>query len=115
MATKKELKNKYKEMKFTIGVFQVRNTKNNKIFISSSTDINAHWNRYKFQLDFGSHINKELQKEWNEFGEESFVFEILSELEQDDDLNINYSKEVKELENMIIDDLKQKNIELYNL
>jgi len=96
-------------------VFQVRYTQNNKIFVSSSTDLEAIWNRHKFQLDFGSHVNKELQKEWNKFGEEPFIFEILSELEQDDDLNINYSKEVKELENMIMDDLKQKDIDLYNL
>lgn len=116
MKTKKELRNIYKEKKFKIGVFQIRNTKNNKIFIDSSTDLDAIWNRYKFQLDFGSHLSKELQNDWKEFGEENFIFEILSEINQDDDdINIDYTKEVKELEKMFIEELQPFDEKGYNI
>src|SRR5204863_86098 len=37
-------------------------------------------NSQKFQLRAGSHPNRRLQSEWNDFGAESFVFEILDEL-----------------------------------
>mgnify|MGYP002383887052 CR=1 FL=1 len=50
--TQKELKEKYKQMKFPMGVFQIRNTVNGKIFVDSSTNLPAIWNRHKTQRDF---------------------------------------------------------------
>ena len=67
MKSKKEVKDSYKGMKFQIGVFQIRNTVNNKIYIESSTHLIAIWNRHKFQLNSWLHPNKNLQKEWTEF------------------------------------------------
>jgi hypothetical protein len=115
MKSKKELKDSYKQLKFKIGVFQIRNTTNNKIYIDSSTDLVAIWNREKFQLKLGSHPNAELQKEWNEFGEEKFVYEILSEVKQEDDETIDYRKEVKQLARMFIDELQPFNEKGYNI
>ena len=43
---KKDLKQDYKQMKFRMGVFQIRNTLNNKIFVDSSMDLVAIWNRH---------------------------------------------------------------------
>jgi hypothetical protein len=115
MKSKKELKDSYKQLKFKIGVFQIRNTTNNKIYIDSSTDLIAIWNREKFQLKLGSHPNAELQKEWNEFGEEKFVYEILSEVKQEDGETIDYRKEVKQLAKMFIDELQPFNEKGYNI
>ena len=112
--TKKELKDEYKRKKFKVGVFQIRNTVNNKIFIESSTDLLAIWNRQKFQLKMGSHHNLELQKDWIEFGEEKFKYEILDELKQKEGISINYRKEAKELEKMYIEDLQPFNDRGYN-
>ncbi|MEZ5106063.1 MAG: GIY-YIG nuclease family protein [Draconibacterium sp.] len=115
MESKKEMKNRYKEMKFRMGVFQIRNTKNQKIFIGSSTDVDAIWNRIRTELKFGSYPNPELLKDWNVYGDDSFVFEILSEIKPtEDDKHINYRKEVKELENMFIDELQPFNERGYN-
>lgn len=36
---KKEMKDRYKDMKFKIGVFQIRNIDNNKIYVESRTDL----------------------------------------------------------------------------
>lgn len=72
MKTQKELKAEYKQMKFKIGVFRIRNNRNGKIHIGSSLDLKAIWYAQKLQLDMGIHQNGELQKDWKEFGAENF-------------------------------------------
>ena len=106
MKTKKELKEEYKHMKFPMGVFQIRNTVNGKIFVDSSTNMNAKWNRNKLQLSVGNHPNKELQKDWNEFGEKAFEFEVIEELKHNDKKDIDYKKEVALLEEMLMDEMQ---------
>lgn len=114
MKTKKELKDDYKQMKFVIGVFQITNTVNNKIYIEGSTNVTARWNRYITQLNFGSHPILDLQKDWKEFGEEKFSFEILSEIKQDDADEKDYAKEVKDLEELYAEELKPYGEKGYN-
>jgi hypothetical protein len=106
MKTRKELKVEYKQMKFRMGVFQIRNTINGKVFIGSSPDLIAVWNSQKFQLEADMHQNAALQKEWNEFGAGNFVYEIIEEILPSDDKPLDYNKEIKTLEQMIIDDRK---------
>jgi len=115
MKSKKELKDEYKQMKFRVGVFQIRNTVNDKIFVGSSTDLLAIWNRHRFQLNFGSHKNAELQKEWKEFGEDKFIYEILEEIEQKDESITDYSKDVKALEEMYLEELQPFDEKGYNI
>lgn len=105
MKTKKEIINEYKRIKSRIGVFQIRNKMNNKVFIESSVDLVAIWNRLRFQLNMGSHPNMALQKDWNELGEENFAYEILSEIQQEDGMQMDYRKEAKKLELMFIEEL----------
>ena len=106
MKTRKDLKEEYKQMKFKMGVFQIKNNINGKIFIGSSLDLKAIWYAQKLQLDMGMHQNSELQKDWKEFGSENFSYEILDEINQTEDKPIDYKKEIKTLEDMIIDDLQ---------
>ena len=114
MKTRKELKEQYKQRKNKMGVFQIKNTYNNKIFIGSSMDLNAIWNRQKMQLKLGRHPNKALQEDWKEYGEESFIYEILAELKQDDKKEVNYKKELKELEKLYIEELEPFESKGYN-
>lgn len=69
-------------MKSPVGVFRIRNIVNGKILIDSSTNMNSKWNRHITELRFGTHRNNDLQKDWKQFGEENFIFEIVSELKQ---------------------------------
>ncbi|MBE0649930.1 MAG: GIY-YIG nuclease family protein [Bacteroidales bacterium] len=115
MKTRKEIKDEYKQMKFRIGVFQIRNTVNNKIFVEGSTDLVAIWNRIKFQLNAGLHPNAELQKEWKEFGAENFVYEILGEIKQDDTESVDYRREVKQLEEMYLEKMQPYGNKGYNV
>ena len=114
MKTKKEVREEYKQMKFRMGVFQIRNTVNNKIFVEGSNDLVAIWNRHRFQLNFGNHPNKALQADWKELGEDKFKYEIIGEVEQTDTGNVDYRKEVKVLEEMLIEELQPFDEKGYN-
>lgn len=114
MQTKKDLKEAYKQMKFPAGVFQIRNTSNGKIYIDSSVNLNTIWNRHKTQLKFGSHPNEELQKDWNLLGEDCFVYEIVSETDQKDNEPTDLAKEVKQLEQLFLEELQPYNDKGYN-
>ena len=115
MQSKKELKEAYKQKKFQIGVYQIRNTINNKVLIDSSVDLVAIWNRERFQLNFGNHPNTELQKDWKEYGEDKFSYEILTEIDQKEESSANYKKEAKELERMFIEELQPFGEKGYNV
>ena len=106
MKTRKELKEEYKQMKYPMGVFQLRNLTNNKVFIGSSTDLKAAWPALKLQLDIGIHSNSELQNDWTTTGAANFVYEILEEIKESPDKKLNYEKEVKVLEEMLILELQ---------
>ncbi|TNE73385.1 GIY-YIG nuclease family protein [bacterium] len=106
LKSKKELINEYKQKKFKMGVYQIRNTQNNELFIEGSTDLESIWNRQSFQLKNKVHRNKILQSAWNEFGADAFTFEIISEIEQNDDEFRDYKKEVADLAKLYIEDLK---------
>lgn len=114
MANNKQLKDEYRQKKFKVGVFQVRNTVNGKILISSSINLDAICNRIKVERKFGGHRNASLQHEWKEFGEDNFRFEILSEIGQKDGDNTDYNKEAKKLEEMFIEELQPFGEKGYN-
>lgn len=114
MKTRKELKEEFKQMKFRMGVFQIKNKINGKVFIGSSLDLKAIWHRQKFQLDAGMHKNSDLQNDWKKYGPENFSYEILDEIVQSDEKHLDYQKEIKALEDMIIDDLQPFNDKGYN-
>jgi hypothetical protein len=114
MQTKKEMKDAYRQMKFRIGVFQVRNTESGKIFIDSSPNLDAIWNRLRMQLNNGMHPNVQLQADWKNIGADKFAFETLAEIEQKDEDAKDYTKEAKDLAALYIDELKPFDEKEYN-
>jgi hypothetical protein len=106
MKSRKELVTDYKQMKFPMGVFQIRNIANGKIYLGSSLNLNAIWNRERLQLEMGSHPNAELQRDWKAAGEANFVYEIISEIEQKEGVAVDYRKEIKSLEALFLEELK---------
>ena len=77
---KRELKREYKETPRPIGIYQILNTVNGKILVGQSVNLPGIFNREKCQLKDGTHINKQLQTDWNSFGADNFVFEVLEEI-----------------------------------
>lgn len=63
------------------GVYEIRNTLNNKRYIGSSINIYRRWRDHKRMLNLNVHPNKHLQAAWNKYGEKHFVFKILETCE----------------------------------
>ncbi len=70
----------YKETSRPAGVYRVRNTATGKSLVGSTLNLPGMLNRQRFQLENGSHPNKELQRDWNKFGSGAFNFEALDQL-----------------------------------
>lgn len=98
MDRKKELKQLYKETPTEAGIYQIKNIKNEKIFIGSTRNFKT-LNGVKFTLETGTHSNKELQKEWSHFGKDAFCIDVLETLKKKDDPYFNEKESLLELEN----------------
>ncbi len=111
---KQELKQQYKETKIEAGVYQIKNTKNQKIFIESTPNLKT-INGKRFTLDMGSFQNKPLQIEWKEFGAEAFVFETLEILEIPDEGYFDAKDALKKLKAKWLEKLQPYGERGYNI
>ena len=114
MKSKKDIKKEYRERKKTAGVFQVRNTSNGKVLLGSSLNLAGPLNAHRFLLEIGRHLNAALQKDWDEYGPDSFVFEILEVVEVKDDPNFNLSDELTLLEQIWLEKVQPFGEQGYN-
>ena len=110
---RKQIKQEYKQTQRAMGVFQIRNIVNGKIFIGSSMNLDGIFNRHRFGLANGVHVNKELQKDWND-GQENFAFEILEQLKPYDDPLHNYTEELQIMEELWMEKLQPYQEKGYN-
>jgi hypothetical protein len=102
---RKALVRKYKEERRPMGVFCVRNTTNGKLLLGCTADLPAMLNRQRAQLQFGGHPNRVLQREWNEAGPDSFVFEVLDTLSPIDRPDYDPAADLRALEALWIEKL----------
>ena len=63
-------------MRDVSGVYKITNKITNDFYIGSSKDIYKRWNRHKNELNKKKHINIILQRAWNKYGSDNFLFEI---------------------------------------
>lgn len=94
------------------GVYQIRNDRNGKIFITSGRNISK-LKGVKFELNFGNYKNKALQEEWKQYGEEAFVFEILESFKEDENA-VGITRTLKKLERKWIEKLQPFGEKGYN-
>ncbi|WP_134703223.1 GIY-YIG nuclease family protein [Ammoniphilus sp. YIM 78166] len=113
MDRKKELKLQYRETETEAGVYQIKNTRNQKILIDSTTNFKT-MNGKLLQLRLGSHLNRSLQEEWKQFGEEAFVFEVLEVLKKKEEGYFDAKDELKKLEQKWLDELQPYGERGYN-
>lgn len=59
------------------GVYLIRCTSNQKLYVGSSRNIGKRFNYHKSELRSQSHYNENMQDDWNRFGENAFMLEIL--------------------------------------
>lgn len=115
MKSRKDIKREYKERQKSAGVFQVKNAVNGKVLLGSSLNLEGSLNKHEFMLISGQHRNKAMQEDWNEYGPDKFVFEILEVVKVKDDLNFNLSDELTLLEQIWLEELQPFGERGYNI
>ncbi|MEA4935898.1 hypothetical protein SDC9_186633 [bioreactor metagenome] len=107
MQTKKEIKEAYKSLRFRAGIFQIKNTLHERIYLQTTTDLDRAFNADLFKLNAGMHPNKLLQKDWNELGASNFEMTSYDELAVKDTLSpAEIQQELRALLEMHISELK---------
>jgi group I intron endonuclease len=62
-----------------IGTYRIKNLVNGKCYYGSSKQIEKRFDRHKRELKNNIHINCVLQRAWDKYGENNFIFEIVEE------------------------------------
>jgi len=62
-----------------IGIYRIKNLKNKKCYYGSSKNIEKRWRTHLNNLKNGKHHNAHLQRSWDKYGEDNFVFELVEE------------------------------------
>ncbi|WP_141504577.1 DUF2087 domain-containing protein [Paenibacillus luteus] len=89
-ATRKQLTAEYQERERSMGVFQIKNNRNGKLLVGGSTNLDALWGKEQFMLNMGSHSNKELQKEWKQYGAADFSYLVLETVKLEQKIRYDY-------------------------
>lgn len=105
MNRREELKQMYKELKTEAGVYRIRNTVNGKMLVVGTPNLKT-INGKKFELQMGTSLNKTLQQEWNEYGEEAFAFEVIEVIEPKNDPYYDLKDAVNKREEHWINELR---------
>ncbi|USB33583.1 DUF2087 domain-containing protein [Paenibacillus sp. YPG26] len=102
---RQELKLMAKEVKTQAGVFQIRNTKNGKLYVDSTPNLKT-INGQEFSLEMGSHMCKSLQQEWSEMGKENFVIEVLETVKEKEGVQLDIKDTLKKLKEKWLKELQ---------
>ncbi len=111
---KADAKREYKLSHRPMGVFQVRNKTNDKVFVDSSLNVPGKINRHEFQLNAGVHPSTSLQADWNQQGSLDFEFEILEDVLPRNDQNYDYAADLECLEDLWLEKLEPYGTRGYN-
>jgi hypothetical protein len=110
---RKELQEEFKQLKTYMGVIQITNLVNGKIYITAYPNLKNQWLTIQGQLVMGTHANHQLQKDWNEYGAEAFNYEIIEEKETSEISDVPW--EVKQMEKAWLEKLQPYGDRGYNL
>ncbi len=114
MINKKQIIKDYKLQKQPAGIFAVHNIADNKMFIGTSKDLPAVLRRFDFTLKMGSFPFDGLIEDYKKLGEKSFEVKVLDELDLKDETEQEIDKELKTLEEMWIEKLRNEGVTFYN-
>lgn len=109
---RKELIEQYNQIKIYMGVIQIKNNINGKIYLDSYPNLKNKWLTIQAQLDTGRHPNSQLQKDWKELGPEVFTYEVLEEKETGKVADVRW--ELKQMEKSWLEKLQPYGDSGYN-
>ncbi len=107
MMDRREMIKEYKRALRPMGIVQVKNLKNGRVYITPSANTTGTINSIRFQLKMGAFLpSPALAQDWKELGEQSFRIEVLDELKPVDDPDHDYQADLKTLETIWLEKLK---------
>jgi group I intron endonuclease len=68
------------------GVYKIHHVDSGRAYIGSAVSLRARLLRHKNELSRGIHTNSKLQRAWNKYGEESFLFSVVEYVADKDQL-----------------------------
>ena len=69
-----------------IAIYAIKNKKNSKIYVGSAVNLKQRWICHKSDLNLSRHHSNHLQRAWDKYGEDSFEFSILEQVDQKENL-----------------------------
>lgn len=63
------------------GIYAILNTSNDKMYVGSAVNIKKRWDDHKTRLNNNYHRNEYLQRAWNKYGNECFMFVTIEIIE----------------------------------
>jgi group I intron endonuclease len=69
-------------MIFYHGIYKITNTVTGRVYIGRSNDPGGRLEMHRHELGRNNHCNPFLQREWNEYGEACFTFEVVETVEK---------------------------------
>jgi len=70
----------------TAGIYTITNASTGKVYVGSSSNIEARWRQHMSDLRLQKHGNGKLQNAWKKYGPAAFVFSIVERVEVESDL-----------------------------
>lgn len=107
MMDRREMIKEYKRTLQPMGIVQVKNVRNGRIYIVASANTAGTINSIRFQLKTGGFLpSPALAADWKHLGEESFLIEVIDELKPVDDPGYDYREDLKTLEAIWLEKLQ---------
>ena len=92
------------------GIYVIKNTVNDKIYIGCSTMLPRRWKDHKSTLKKGTHDNQYLQKDFEKYGLGAFEFNVIKEYPKDTPFEVLEREETR----IILENAKKKT-SIYNI
>lgn len=103
----RELIEQYQKEPKQMGVYCIRNTATDQRMVAVSRDIQARFNRHRYELRTGvERLSEDLQTDWTRLGADHFEFLILEELKPLDDTEYDPAEDLATLEKLWLEKLK---------
>ena len=93
---RKEYKKEYRE-NLPAGIYKIANIITGTTYIGQSSQYPLRWLNHKRYLRKDKHPNPQLQEDYNTYGEEAFVFEVIEELPCDTSSGVLLEKEAEQI------------------